>query len=114
MDQRLLQSSSVWLRNEMGFNTSLEKAFHFIYKASFDNGLTEYEFDHVLIGNYDGPITPNAEEVQDFRYLSLTEIKNLLQSNPSDYTPWFKIAIPKIEEHLAGQIANRHGVTSFH
>jgi hypothetical protein len=50
-----------------------------------------------------------------FSYIEVnTEIKNLLQSNPSDYTPWFKIDIPKIEEHLAGQIANRHSVTSFH
>ena len=31
-----------------------EKAFDFIYKAPFDNGLTEYEFDHVFIGNYQG------------------------------------------------------------
>jgi hypothetical protein len=28
------------------------KSFHFIYKAPFDNGLTE-EFDHVMIGYYD-------------------------------------------------------------
>jgi isopentenyl-diphosphate delta-isomerase len=67
-----------------------------------------------LLGNYNGPINPNAEEVEDYRYLSLTEIKNLLQSNPSDYTPWFKIAIPKIEEHLAGQNLNRHSATYFH
>jgi isopentenyl-diphosphate delta-isomerase len=29
------------------------KSFHFIYKAPFDNGLTEHEFDHVMIGYYD-------------------------------------------------------------
>jgi isopentenyl-diphosphate delta-isomerase len=110
----IISAATRRLQEEMGFTTSLEKAFHFIYKATLDNGLTEYEFDHVLLGNYDGPIIPNAEEVEDYRYLSLTEIKNLLQSNPSDYTPWFKIAIPKIEEHLAGQNLNRHSSTSFH
>ena len=110
----IISAASQRLQEEMGFTTSLEKAFHFIYKATFDNGLTEYEFDHVLLGNYDGPINPNAEEVEDYLYLSLTEIKNLLQSNPSDYTPWFKIAIPKIEDFIASKIANKDNVTSFH
>src|ERR1700712_4649445 len=36
------------LQEELGFTTPLEKAFDFIYKAAFDNGLTEYEFDHVF------------------------------------------------------------------
>ena len=91
------------LQEEMGFTTSLNKAFDFIYKAPFDNGLTEYEFDHVLVGNYEGVILPNSEEVADYCYLSLPEIKNLLGSNASDYTAWFKIAFPKLEAYLANQ-----------
>ncbi len=103
----IIPAATFRLQEEMGFTTSLEKAFDFIYKVNFENGLTEYEFDHVLLGNYDGSIIPNEEEVEDYRYLTLTEIKNLLQSNPSDYTTWFKIAIPKLEDYLASQIANR-------
>jgi isopentenyl-diphosphate Delta-isomerase len=105
--QELIPAATIRLQEEMGFTTSLEKAFDFIYKASFDNGLTEYEFDHVLLGNYDGPIHPNYEEVEDYRYLSLTEIKKLVQSNSSDYTPWFKIAIPKLAEYLENQLNKR-------
>jgi isopentenyl-diphosphate delta-isomerase len=41
------------LLEEMGFKTELKELFHFIYKAPFDNGLTEHEFDHVMIGYYD-------------------------------------------------------------
>jgi isopentenyl-diphosphate delta-isomerase len=59
------------------------------------------------LGNYDGPIHPNHEEVADYRYLSLTEIKKLVQSNPSEYTPWFKIAIPKLAEYLENQHKKR-------
>ena len=45
------------LREEMGFTTELKEIISFIYKAPFDNGLTEHEFDHVLIGHYeDSPI----------------------------------------------------------
>src|SRR4028119_3934 len=29
------------LKEEMGFSTALQKIFHFTYKSTFDNGLTE-------------------------------------------------------------------------
>ena len=38
------------LFEEMGFTAKLKELFHFIYKAPFDNGLTEHELDHVMIG----------------------------------------------------------------
>ncbi len=88
------------LQEEMGITTSLKKVFDFIYKASFDNGLTEHEFDHVFIGTYDGDIFPNAEEVSDYCYKSVEEIKNSLQSHPQKYTEWFKIAFTKMEAYL--------------
>src|ERR1700754_609781 len=56
------------LREELGFTTFLEKMFHFTYKAELDNGLTEYEFDHVFVGVYDQDIHPDPEEVSDYRY----------------------------------------------
>jgi isopentenyl-diphosphate delta-isomerase len=88
------------LHEEMGFVIDLKKAFHFIYKVPFDNGLTEYEFDHVFIGTYDGDIIPNAEEVSDYCYKSVEEVKGSIQSHPQKYTEWFKIAFPKMEEYL--------------
>ncbi len=88
------------LQEEMGFNAALKKAFDFIYKAPFDNGLTEYEFDHVFIGTYDGDIMPNADEVSDYCYKSVEEIRNSIRSHPQKYTEWFKIAFPKMEEYL--------------
>lgn len=42
------------LVEEMGIRVPLTKAFDFSYRAEFDNGLTEYEFDHVFTGTYDG------------------------------------------------------------
>jgi len=94
------------LQEEMGFNTTLKKAFDFIYKAPFDNGLTEYEFDHVFVGTYDGVIVPNAEEVSDYCYKSVEEIKNSLESHPQKYTEWFKIAFPKMEAYLETASSN--------
>ena len=50
--QDTLEAATKRLQEEMGFTTAIEKVFDFIYKAPFDNGLTEYEFDHVFIGTY--------------------------------------------------------------
>src|SRR5215831_10345897 len=63
------------LNEELGFETTLTKAFDFVYKAFFDNGLTEYEFDHVFAGKYNGAIHPDINEVQDHCYKSLDEIE---------------------------------------
>lgn len=101
--QQTLVSAQKRLTEEMGFTTSLEKAFDFIYKAPFDNGLTEHEFDHVYIGTYDDIIVPNKREVSDYCYKTLEEIKDSLQSHPQKYTVWFKIAFPKLEAYLALQ-----------
>ncbi len=85
------------LMEEMGFETSLEKVFDFIYLANFDNGLTEHEFDHVFIGFYEGAILPNSAEVNSFKYIALEEIDVQLINTPDIYTEWFKIAYPKVK-----------------
>ncbi len=100
-NEDLLASAKKRLKEEMGFETSLEKIFDFIYKVSFDNGLTEYEFDHVLMGRYEGSIIPDSSEVSDYCYKSLESIKESLITHPSAYTEWFKIAFPKLEHYLA-------------
>ena len=88
------------LNEEMGFRAPLKKIFSFIYKAPFENGLTEFEFDHVFAGEYNGIISADPEEVQDFCFKNISEIKESLQSHPQKYTAWFHIAIPKIEEWM--------------
>lgn len=89
------------LKEELGFVTKLKQAFSFIYKAPFDNGLTEHEYDHVLTGGYDGRIHPDSDEVSDYCYKSMEEIRDNLSSHPKKYTEWFRIAFPRLEEYLA-------------
>lgn len=83
------------LFEEMGFKTELKELFSFIYKAPFDNGLTEHEFDHVMIGYYnDNPII-NVDEVENWKWVGIDFIKNDLKDNPDNYTVWFKIIFDK-------------------
>ena len=80
----------------MGFSTKLEKIFDFVYQASFKNGLHEYEFDHVFVGEYDEEVNPDSNEVSDFCYKAIEDIELSLQSEPHMYTAWFAIAFPMI------------------
>ena len=86
------------LNDEMGFKTPIKKVFDFVYKAELDNGLTEFEFDHVFTGAYNGLVNVNPEEVSDYCFKNLVEIKQSLQSHPQKYTAWFHLAFPKVEE----------------
>lgn len=79
------------LQEEMGFNTELKELFSFIYKAPFDNGLTEHELDHVIIGYYNGNPNINPEEVEAWKWMNIDEVRKDIQQNPDIYTAWFKI-----------------------
>jgi len=100
-EQDIVAAAEKRLFEEMGFSTPLTKAFEFVYKAGFDNGLTEHEYDHVFIGIYDGAIAPDKEEVNDFCFKRLAAIKESLSLHPDQYTVWFKIAFAKMEKYLA-------------
>jgi isopentenyl-diphosphate Delta-isomerase len=86
------------LQEEMGFKTSLDKIFDFIYRAELKNGLTEYEFDHVYVGEYDGEVDFSKKEVMDFCYKDVREIRRSLETHPAKYASWFHLAFPRVEE----------------
>ncbi|HWV68108.1 isopentenyl-diphosphate Delta-isomerase, partial [Chitinophaga sp.] len=88
------------LMEEMGFDCELREIFSFTYKTGFDNGLTEHEFDHVLLGTYNGNIFPDASEVCDYRYLSSGEILELMEKEPAAFTIWFHRALPLVLQYL--------------
>ncbi len=98
-DEEVEVSAEKRLQEEMGFTTSLTKAFSFVYRTEFNNGLTEHEYDHVYFGNYESDVAPNADEVQDYCYMSAEAVANSIESHPQKYTSWFKIAFPKMMEH---------------
>ncbi len=93
-----LKAAERRLREELGFNTRLEKVFSFTYRSDFDNGLTEHEFDHVFTGTYDGAINPDREEVKDYCFKPMQEIAEALRLQPEKFTSWFRIAFPVVNK----------------
>jgi isopentenyl-diphosphate delta-isomerase type 1 len=82
------------LQEEMGFSSELEEAGVFHYIAHFNNGLTENEVDHVLVGCYAGQaILPNDQEVHAYRWVEISNLQNQLAENEELFTPWFAQAL---------------------
>ena len=88
------------LQEEMGFVCELEEKTWFIYKAPFDNGLTEHELDHIMVGFYNGDPVINKEEVESFKWMPLEAVKNDIEKQPEIYTAWFKIIFDKYYEFI--------------
>lgn len=91
------------LMEEMGFQTPLDKVFDFIYQAGFSNGLTEHEFDHVLIGHYEGAIVPDPHEVHGYEYRTMESIQASLDAKEGLFTAWFEIIFPKMMDWWKNQ-----------
>ncbi len=92
---------------EMGFSTELRELFSFIYKAPFDNGLTEHELDHVMIGYYDDAPVLNEEEVADWAWSKPEDVKQDMLANPHRYTAWFKIIFERFYDHILENKLNK-------
>ena len=88
------------LQEEMGFVTDVKEVFSFIYKAPFDNGLTEHEFDHVMIGSYNNEPNINKKEAENYKWMTLENVKTDIEENPTIYTEWFKIIFDKSYKKL--------------
>ncbi|MEZ4854231.1 isopentenyl-diphosphate Delta-isomerase [Flavobacterium sp.] len=95
-----IQAGKRRLQEEMGFETDLTELFHFIYKAPFDNGLTEHELDHVMIGKYNSSPKINTDEVENWKWISIDALKEDMTANPEQYTVWFKIIFEEFNHYI--------------
>lgn len=95
-----LQAGKRRLQEEMGFTTDLKETISFVYKAPFDNGLTEHELDHIMIGYFEEEPAINKDEVADWKWMPLEDVKNDIEAHPGLYTAWFIIIFEKFYEHI--------------
>ena len=94
------QAAKRRLNQEMGIKTSLEFLFSFIYKAEFENGLIEHEFDHVIFGksNHDPKVDKN--EAESWKWVSVDLILKDIAINQDKYTVWFRIIFQRFYNYL--------------
>lgn len=95
-----LEAGKRRLFEEMGFVTELKETTSFIYKAPFENGLTEHEYDHILVGHYENDPEINKEEVAEWKWMDLELVRIDIETAPESYTAWFKIIFEKYYKTL--------------
>lgn len=88
------------LKEEMGFDISLNEVFSFIYKSEMNNGLIEHEYDYVLFGRYSGKPIINLKEVNDYQFIDLDTLSTLMSAHPARYSEWLKIAFDKVVNYI--------------
>ena len=81
------------LREEMSLDCELSEAFEFVYRAELDGALVEHEYDHVFVGTHDAEPAPDPAEVEEWRWVSLGELRERLASEPQRYSYWLKVAV---------------------
>ena len=89
----LVESAKKRLVEEMGIKANLNEVFSFIYQAEFDNGLFEYEYDHVLFGISNNKPILNPDEAIDYKWIKISDLKAQIEKNPGNFTVWLQIMI---------------------
>ena len=84
----------------MGIDCPVQPSFHFIYHAQLDSGLIEHELDHVLFGSYQGAVSPNPDEVMDYKWIDWNELTADITTHPERYTAWLQILIADYKQHI--------------
>ena len=97
--ENIMDAANRRLQEEMGLDTELSYAFHFIYRADMGNGFTEHEYDHVFIGVSDEAPIPDPEEAADFKYMSMEVLEKELQEHPDKYSKWLNICYQQVLNH---------------
>lgn len=76
------------LKEEMGFDCPLRKIFSFTYHVKFDSKFSEHEYDHVLIGEFDGQPKINLDEVEEYCWVKPEQLLTMTTENPEEYSYW--------------------------
>jgi isopentenyl-diphosphate delta-isomerase len=98
-DESFQHAAERRLFEELGIKTPLKEEFNFIYKVYDEkSGLTEWEYDTVFTGVFDGPFEFNKEEVADVRWVTTEELEKDLKANPEKYSFWFRTILEEFQK----------------
>lgn len=94
------------VREELGCEAvNLRELCAFAYRAEFDTGLCEHEYDHVLVGGVQGEVAPDLDEVDAVRWVSIEALAQELAEQPRHFSAWapmvLSLGMKSILEHSA-------------
>lgn len=106
--ESILDAAHRKLKQELNFDVPLTEIFSFIYEMDMKNGLWEHEFDHVLVGYYDGPVTPNPEEAMAVQWKDPSELLSDFKKRPEQFTVWMMEALERTVEYYRAHPTPSH------
>jgi len=92
------------LLEETGIQCSIHELAPFVYRQTYENGIIEYEYDHVFWGDYQGQEQDwqiDSAEIQAMHWIPWDRLALSLQQEPQRYSAWFLIAAPQVLQYLA-------------
>jgi isopentenyl-diphosphate Delta-isomerase len=89
------------LQQELNISAELRDLGWFHYNVHFDNGLSENEIDHVLIGLAGDDVVPrpNPDEVHAVRWVGIEELEREMAAEPQRFTPWLGEALGIVKKN---------------
>jgi len=94
-EETIAEASHRRLREEMGFDSELSEVFDFVYRANLEDGFIENEYDHVLVGSFEGVPQPDPSEVAEWKWLDMATLTVDLTNHPESFTYWFRISFDR-------------------
>ena len=102
MGEQLPEAAYRRVHEELGCEAAdLQEIASFSYRAVFENGICEYEYDHVLVGRFAGELACDPAEVEAVRWISVDALAIELAKKPELFTAWspmvLSIALAEIQ-----------------
>ncbi len=91
------------LEEELGVTgLTLQHKAKLEYRADVGKGLIEHEVVDLFVAwaGEDLSVTPNPEEVMDWRWVDLGDLRAEIDQNPEQFTPWFRIYLSDYADTL--------------
>ena len=86
-------------KQELGVRVGpLTDVHSFVYFAP-QGANAENEFCRVLVGEFDGKVVPNEDEMSAVKWAKLKDLQADLAAHPDSYTPWFKLSFEGLLKH---------------
>lgn len=86
------------LAGEMGFMCPLREVFSLRRRMRLAGGMIEHEFDHVLVGEYDGEPRPRPAAVEVWKWMPAADLMRAVADSPAEFTPWLRLCAGRVFE----------------
>ena len=99
--EEIIEAAYRRVPEELGCTAAeLHEIAAFVYRAEFENGLCEYEYDHVVVGQCASELELNPNEVSEARWMSFDALAEELAKEPKQFAAWAPTVFTLTMNHL--------------